>query len=65
MFTKLMLALMLAAFLGSLSGFWALIDRGYQLGMETRAFWPPERLMPFSPISVASPAGSISRSLSS
>ena len=36
----LMFALMLAAFLGSLSGFWALIDRGYQLGMERRAYWP-------------------------
>ena len=33
-------ALMFAALLGSLSGFWALIDRGYRLGMETRAFWP-------------------------
>ena len=36
----LTLALMLAALLGSLSGFWALIDRGYQLGMEARAYWP-------------------------
>ena len=33
-------ALMLAALLGSLSGFWALIDRGYQLGMEDRAYRP-------------------------
>jgi hypothetical protein len=33
-------ALMLAALLGSLSGFWALIDRGYQLGMEARAYSP-------------------------
>ena len=29
---------------------------------ETRAFCPPLRLMPFSPISVSSPFGSISRS---
>lgn len=33
-------ALMFAAVLGSLAGFWALIDRGYQLGMEVRAYWP-------------------------
>ena len=36
----LALALMLAVLIGSLSGFWALIDRGYRLGMETRAYWP-------------------------
>jgi hypothetical protein len=33
-------ALMLAALLGSLAGFWALIDRGYRLGMEARAYSP-------------------------
>ena len=33
-------ALMIAAFVGALSGFWALIDRGYQVGMEVKAYWP-------------------------
>ncbi len=37
---RIVFALMLAAFLGSLAGFWALIDRGYRLGMEVRAYWP-------------------------
>jgi hypothetical protein len=37
---RIIFALMLAAVLGSLAGFWALIDRGYQLGMEVRAYWP-------------------------
>ena len=37
---RLILAIMLATLLGSLAGFWSLIDRGYRLGMEARAFWP-------------------------
>lgn len=37
---RIIFAFMLAAVLGSLAGFWALIDRGYQLGMEVRAYWP-------------------------
>mmetsp|Transcript_56341 Transcript_56341/g.164696 ORF Transcript_56341/g.164696 Transcript_56341/m.164696 type:complete len:219 (+) Transcript_56341:2281-2937(+) len=32
------------------------------LARATRAFWPPDSVRPFSPISVASPAGRISRS---
>ena len=34
---KLVLAMMLAALIGSLAGFWALLSLGYRLGMETRA----------------------------
>ena len=34
---RLVFAMMLAVALGSLSGFWALIDRGYRIGMEVRA----------------------------
>ena len=37
---RIIFALMLAAVLGSLAGFWALIDRGYRLGMEVRAHSP-------------------------
>ena len=37
---RIVFALMLAAVLGALAGFWALIDRGYQLGMEVRASSP-------------------------
>ncbi len=37
---RIIFALMLAAVLGSLCGFWALIDRGYRLGMEIRASSP-------------------------
>ena len=37
---RIIFALMLAAVLGALTGFWALIDRGYQLGMEVRAYSP-------------------------
>ena len=37
---RIIFALTLAAVLGSLAGFWALIDRGYRLGMEVRAYWP-------------------------
>lgn len=37
---RLILAIMLATLLGSMAGFWSLIDRGYRLGMEARAFWP-------------------------
>jgi hypothetical protein len=37
---RLAFAMMLAVALGSLSAFWALIDRGYQLGMEIRAPGP-------------------------
>lgn len=37
---RIIFALMFATVLGSLAGFWALIDRGYQLGMETRAASP-------------------------
>ncbi|MCZ6676609.1 MAG: hypothetical protein O7E52_05095 [Candidatus Poribacteria bacterium] len=37
---RIAFALMLAALLGSLAGFWALVDRGYRLGMETRAYRP-------------------------
>ena len=33
---RLALAMMLAVALGSLSAFWALIDRAYRLGMEVR-----------------------------
>mmetsp|Transcript_34519 Transcript_34519/g.100156 ORF Transcript_34519/g.100156 Transcript_34519/m.100156 type:complete len:85 (+) Transcript_34519:527-781(+) len=29
---------------------------------DTRCFWPPDRVTPFSPISVASPFGKASRS---
>lgn len=36
----LVFAMMLAVVWGSLSAFWALIDRGYRLGMEIRAPWP-------------------------
>ena len=36
----LIFAMMFAAVFGSLSAFWALIDRGYRLGMELRAPWP-------------------------
>ncbi len=36
----LIFAMMFAAIFGSLSAFWALIDRGYRLGMELRAPWP-------------------------
>lgn len=34
------------------------------LANDTLAFYPPDKLIPFSPISVKSPAGKISRSLS-
>ncbi len=37
---RIVFALMLATVLGSLAGFWALIDRGYRLGMEVRASSP-------------------------
>lgn len=37
---RIIFALMLAAVLGALAGFWALIDRGYRLGMEVRAYSP-------------------------
>ena len=37
---RIIFALTLATILGSLAGFWALIDRGYRLGMEIRAYWP-------------------------
>ena len=37
---RIIFALTLATVLGSLAGFWALIDRGYRLGMEVRAYWP-------------------------
>ena len=37
---RIAFALMLATLLGSLAGFWALIDRGYRLGMEVRAYYP-------------------------
>ena len=37
---RIVFALMFAAALGALAGFWALIDRGYQLGMEVRAYSP-------------------------
>ena len=37
---RIIFALMLATILGSLAGFWALIDRGYRLGMEVRAYSP-------------------------
>ncbi len=37
---RLGFAMTFAVILGSLSGFWALIDRGYRLGMEVRAPWP-------------------------
>jgi len=33
--------------------------------IETQLFWPPERLIPFSPISVKSPPSSIYKSLKS
>jgi hypothetical protein len=36
----LVFAMMFAVAWGSLSAFWALIDRGYRLGMETKAYWP-------------------------
>jgi len=35
------------------------------LAREILAFWPPLKLMPFSPISVSSPSGRISKSRSS
>ena len=37
---RLAMAIMLAAGWGALSAFWALIDRGYRLGMEVRVPWP-------------------------
>ncbi len=37
---RLVFAMMLAIGWGSISAFWALIDRGYRLGMEIRAPWP-------------------------
>jgi len=37
---RLVFAMMLAVALGSLSAFWALIDRGYRIGMEVRVPWP-------------------------
>jgi hypothetical protein len=37
---RIVLALMISAVVGALSGFWALIDRGYRIGMEVRAYWP-------------------------
>ncbi len=37
---RIIFALTLAAVLGTLAGFWALIDRGHRLGMEIRAYWP-------------------------
>ena len=37
---RIVFALMIAVFVGALSGFWALIDRGYQVGMEVKAYWP-------------------------
>ena len=37
---RLVLAMMIAVALGSLSAFWALIDRGYRLGMEVSVPWP-------------------------
>lgn len=37
---RIILAVVLASVLGSLAGFWALIDRGHSLGMEVRAYWP-------------------------
>ncbi|MGB9594659.1 MAG: DUF6785 family protein [Candidatus Poribacteria bacterium] len=36
----LVFAMMFAVAWGSLSAFWALIDRGYRLGMEVKAYWP-------------------------
>ena len=36
----LVFAMMFAATFGSLAAFWALIDRGYSLGMELKAPWP-------------------------
>ena len=36
----LVFAMMFAVLWGSLSAFWALIDRGYRLGMEVRVPWP-------------------------
>jgi len=36
----LVFAMMFAATFGSLAAFWALIDRGYRLGMELKAPWP-------------------------
>ena len=46
---RLVFALMLAALLGSLVGFWALIDRGYRLGMELRAYSPSLRAFGIEP----------------
>ena len=37
---RIIFAFMLATVLGALSGFWALIDRGYHLGMEVQAASP-------------------------
>ncbi len=37
---RLVLAMMIAVALGSLSAFWALLDRGYRLGMEVSVPWP-------------------------
>ena len=37
---RIIFAFMLATVLGALSGFWALIDRGYRLGMEVQAASP-------------------------
>ena len=39
------------------------LDEYKALARLTLAFYPPDKLTPFSPISVASPAGNISRSL--
>jgi hypothetical protein len=36
----LIFAMMFATTFGSLAAFWALIDRGYRLGMELKAPWP-------------------------
>jgi len=36
----LVFAMILAAFAGSLGGFWALLHRGYEIGMVARAPWP-------------------------
>ena len=37
---RILFAFMLASLLGALSGFWSLIDRGYRVGMESRAYSP-------------------------
>ena len=36
----LVFAMMFAVAWGSISAFWALIDRGFRLGMEVKAYWP-------------------------